>query len=100
MKFLTRQRCQRVSTLSALLLPTLRPNIAGYGCFTTLTPADSADALKAAPAVGCQRCHLRARIHQGFLPPPPSIFPSSSIRRNPLTPLTPARRGHFIGRCQ
>lgn len=92
----TRQRCQRASTLSAPMLglhvaPTEKSRRP-----VALTPADSADGYtnsEASPAVRCQRCHLRAQEHQGFLPPPPSNFSPTSFRRNPLTPLTPPPPG-------
>jgi hypothetical protein len=94
----TRQRCQRVSTLSAPMLglhvaPTEKSRRPA-----ALTPADSADGFassEASPAVRCQRCHLRAQEHQGFLPPPPSNFSPTPFRRNPLTPLTPSPPGRF-----
>jgi hypothetical protein len=94
----TCQRCQRVSTLSAPMAGLHVAPIEKSRRPAALTPADSADGFsnsEASPAVGCQRCHLRAQEHQGFLPPPPSNFPPTPFRRNPLTPLTPFPPGRF-----
>lgn len=89
-----RQRCQRVSTLSAVLLPGLRADTASRGCFAALTTADSADrtgASKPPPAVEVSAVSLARADTPRLFTPSSLYFPPSPFRRNPLTPLTPPR---------
>jgi len=87
-----RQRCQRVSTLSALSLPGRRPDKADSACLDALTTADSADrndALKPSPVVGVSAVSLARADTPRLLTPSSLYFSLSPFRRNPLTPLTP-----------
>jgi len=92
MIFRSCQRCQRVSTLSALLLPYSASHTAGGGGVAALTIADSADgnsASKLSPAVGVSAVSLARADTPRLFTPSSLCFPPSPFRRNPLTPLTP-----------
>lgn len=92
MIFRSCQRCQRVSTLSALSPHRLRSRAAGGVGFATLTSADSADgkhASKPSPAVGVSAVSLARADTPRLFTPSSLYFPPSPFRRNPLTPLTP-----------
>lgn len=87
------QRCQRVSTLSALLNAGGPYDRAGCACVDALTPADSADrndALKPLPAAGVSAVSLARADTPRLFTPSSLYFPLSLFRRNPLTPLTPS----------
>lgn len=87
------QRCQRVSTLSALSPPKFRSHAASAEGPTALTTADSADgkhASKPSPAVGVSAVSLARADTPRLFTPSSLYFPPCSFRRNPLTPLTPS----------
>jgi hypothetical protein len=86
------QRCQRVSTLSALLPPSLGSRTTIGGGFAALTAADSADgncALKPSPKVEVSAVSLARADTPRLFTPSSLYFPPSPFRWNPLTPLTP-----------
>lgn len=96
MKMRGRQRCQRVSTLSAPLAPDLRPDTldcAGLDALTTADSADRREALKPPPAAEVSAVSLARADTPRLFTPSYLYFPLSPFRRNPLTPLTPLRAG-------
>lgn len=96
MKLRGRQRCQRVSTLSAPLAPDLRPDTldrAGLDALTTADSADSKEALKPSPAAQVSAVSLARADTPRLFTPSYLYFPLSPFRRNPLTPLTPFPAG-------
>lgn len=96
MKLRGRQRCQRVSTLSAPLAPDLRPDTLDRAGLDALTSADSADrkeALKPSPAAEVSAVSLARADTPRLFTPSYLYFPLSPFKRNPLTPLTPLRAG-------
>lgn len=98
MKLRGRQRCQRVSTLSAPLASGLRPDTVDWARRDALTTADSADgkeALKAPPAAEVSAVSLARADTPRLFTPSYLYFPLSPFRRNPLTPLTPFLVGRF-----
>lgn len=91
MRMRGRQRCQRVSTLSASLAPDLRPDTVDCARLDALTTADSADskeALKPSSAAQVSAVSLARADTPRLFTPSYLYFPLSPFRRNPLTPLT------------
>lgn len=89
-----RQRCQRVSTLSALSLshtPLYTARGASPGALTTADSADRNDALKHSPAARVSAVSLARADTPRLFTPSSLYYPPSLCRRNPLTPLTPSQ---------
>jgi hypothetical protein len=93
-----RQRCQRVSAVSARLLPGMRRATTARARPDALTTADSGDGnevLKPSPAAEVSAVSLARADTPRLFTPSYLYFLLSPFRRNPLTPLTPRPAGRF-----